>query len=198
MTQKVDAMGQQNTITMKIKGDKVRVDVNPQISTIVNATTGEVTTLIHAQKMVMKMSGDQVKAMAQAATAQMGVAHATKPEVKATGKKDKINGYDVEEYTVTQGNVVSHAWIAKDYPNGKAVLDALNALNKGPLKEIAGAGAVEASVFPGLPLKTVVESSGKPATTVFLESVTEETIDPKQFTVPADYKSMEMPALPGR
>lgn len=198
MTQKVDAMGQQNTITMKIKGDQIRVDVNPQISNIVNGATGEITTLIHAQKTVLKLNGEQVKAMTQAIASQAGTASDAKPEIKATGKKDKINGYDAEEYTVTHGNTVSHAWIAKDYPNGKAVLDALNAMNKGPLKEIVGTGAVDASVFPGLPIKTVVESNGRPATTVLLESVKEETIDPAEFTVPADYKSMELPVAPGQ
>lgn len=199
MTQKVDARGRESTITMKIKGDQVRVDVNPQISTIVNGATGDVTTLIHSQKMVMKMTGDQVKAMTQVAAAQAGATNTdTKPEIKATGKKDKINGYAAEEYTVTHGDIVSHAWIAKDYPNGKAVLNALNALSKGPLKEISGAGAVDASALPGLPIKTVVELNGQPATTVLLESVKEETIDPAEFMVPADYKTMEVPALPGK
>src|SRR5215210_7640566 len=63
IVQKVDGAGQSGEMTMKIKGDKVRTEVNPQISTITNATTGDVTTVMHEQKSYMTMPASSTKAL---------------------------------------------------------------------------------------------------------------------------------------
>ncbi|HEY5893821.1 MAG TPA: DUF4412 domain-containing protein [Chthoniobacterales bacterium] len=118
------------------------------------------------------------------------MAKGAKLDVKATGRKDKISGFDVEEYTVVLGSTIYHSWVTKDYPNYKALLDAMNVE---PLN-----GGIDLSAFPGMSIKTLVESKNLPATTIYLESAKEGTIDPAEFRAPAEYRWMEIPAKRGQ
>src|SRR5260370_41494774 len=50
-----------SNVTIKIKGDKARIDASPKLSTIVNGTTGEVINLMNKQKTNVRISPDKVK-----------------------------------------------------------------------------------------------------------------------------------------
>ena len=65
LVQKVDMAGTPGEMTIKFKGDKVRVDPAPQMSMILDAKTGDTVTLIHAEKKAMRISGDKMKAAAE-------------------------------------------------------------------------------------------------------------------------------------
>src|SRR5437868_14650637 len=66
--QKVEARGQTNEITLKLKDDKVRMEVTPQMTMIVDGRTGETITLMNSQKKFLRMSGDKAKAIAELAS----------------------------------------------------------------------------------------------------------------------------------
>jgi len=201
IVQKVDGMGQSGKMTMKICGDKIRADISPQVSTITDAATGQVTTLNHTQRSYMVFSSamarsmtDQMKKVMQ----QMGAVPSASPAApKATGKADKINGYNAAEYTFSNGILNATYWISSDFPNGKAVTDALAKFQKGGLADMTKAFSPDLSALPGVPVKTEVEISGQKIVTELI-SATEQSVDPGQYQVPAAYTEMKMPAMPGQ
>src|SRR2546422_1754917 len=62
LVQKVDMAGTPGEMTIKFKGDKVRVDPAPQMSIITDTKTGDTVTLVHGEKKIMRLSGDKMKA----------------------------------------------------------------------------------------------------------------------------------------
>jgi hypothetical protein len=199
IVQDIDGMGQKMTMTMKTKGSLLRIDMNPQMSVIMDGTTGDMKTLMHDQKMYMSMNINAMKGMIEATTKSAAPADGggTKPTIKALGNKEKIDGYDTEEYLVTQGNVVSHTWIAKDYPHFKAFIAAMETMRQGPIGKMSPQLQMDMSQLPGMPLKSVVEMNGKPTATSIVKSVEEKELAASDFTAPADYKTIAMPQAPG-
>jgi Domain of unknown function (DUF4412) len=196
IVQNVAGAGQTGQMTVKVGGDKVRTDVSPQISTITDTATGAITTLMHAERAYVVISAARARAMIEAATkaVQQGGASpsASPPPPKATGRKDKINGYNAAEYTFSNGNMTATYWISTEFPNATAVSDALAKLRKGGLVEMTRAFAPDLSTLPGVPVKTEVNFNGQKIVTE-LVSATEETVDPTEYQVPAAYTEMKMP-----
>src|SRR2546429_10010841 len=62
LVQKGDMAGTPGEMTIKFKGDKVRVDSAAQASMITDGKTGDTGTLIQAEKKVMRISGEKGKA----------------------------------------------------------------------------------------------------------------------------------------
>src|ERR1043166_7123417 len=67
IVQRVEGAGQDGEVTVKIKGDKERIDAAPHPGRIIDAKTGEMTDLINDQKTYEKISAAQIKAAALAA-----------------------------------------------------------------------------------------------------------------------------------
>ena len=63
IVQHVDGSGQSGDQTIKIKGDKARTDLASQVSMITDGASGDMVTLMHAQKAFLKVSAAQTKAM---------------------------------------------------------------------------------------------------------------------------------------
>jgi hypothetical protein len=198
IVQKVEGAAQSGEMTLKVSGDKVRADVSPDVSTITDAATGDTTTLMHAQKAYMVISAAATKAM----MAQMmnvmkqnlgGAAAGGAP--KATGRTEKINGYNAAEYTFSNGILKATYWISTDYPNGKVVSDALAKFRQGGLADMTKAFSPDMSAIPGVPVRTETEFNGQKISTE-LVSATVTTVDPGEFQVPASYTEMKMP-VPG-
>ena len=97
IVQKIEGKGQAHEMTLKIKGDKIRLEATPQITMIVDGRTGDTITLMNAQKKIVRISGDRAKAIGEMA-AKYGGMTAEKPKLVATGKKMTVNGYEAEEY----------------------------------------------------------------------------------------------------
>jgi hypothetical protein len=197
IVQSVEGMAQSGQMTAMVGPDKVRTDVTPQVSTIVDTKTGDVTTLMHAQHAYMVLTAAATQAMMSQAMQQAGPLSASPAAPVATGKHDKINGYEAEEYTFSNGSLKASYWISKDYPNAKEITDALSKVQKGGLANIMKGLTPDLSTLPGVPVKTEVEINGQKMTTV-LVSATEQTVDPSEYEVPAGYTQVQMPAMPGQ
>src|SRR5262249_52870680 len=65
LIQRVDAGGTTGEITIKFKGDKLRIDPAPELSIITDSKTGDTITLMHGEKKVMRISADKMKAAAE-------------------------------------------------------------------------------------------------------------------------------------
>ena len=96
---KVEGIGGGGEMTMKIKGDKMRIEVSPQITTIFDGKTGELTNLMNDQKTVVRISADKMKAAAEMIEKfNSKKESAEKAKLVPTGKKETINGYETEQY----------------------------------------------------------------------------------------------------
>jgi hypothetical protein len=198
IVQKVDGAPMMNgDMTIKIKGNQMRNDIGTMMSTIMNFDTGDTLMLMHTQKMVMKMSGDQIKSsMEKAQAASADKSPAPKVEFVPTGKSETIDGHKADEYTLTAKSTTTHYWFAKDYPHSDVYRDAMKKMMTSTFSKMAQGTASMPDSFPdGVPIRTETEAMGNKITTT-LVSLTEENVDPSVFTAPADYKEMKMPAMP--
>ncbi len=197
--QKVEGMGQSGEMTMKIHGDSLRADVSAEISVIRDTKTGDSITLLHPQKTFMRISGAAAEALRLRVARQMPAPEATASpgsavKLQPTGRKEKINNYSSEEYSAQAGAMKVRYWIAPDFPDWAAIqVEVLKVQQKG-LDELMKGFAPTARDFPGMPIRTEVESNGQKVTTTIV-SVKSAPIDPAQFQVPAAYKEMPAPAF---
>lgn len=181
---------------MKIKGDKLRVDMDAgpagAVSSIIDSSTGDTIQVLHAQKMAMKMSAAQIKSAMEAAGQMPKKDAAPVPAAKATGEKEKVGDYECEIYTWTDAGTSVRLWIAKDHPHGAA----LQALDKKMRSGVLGAmqKGPDTSLLPGPSLKTETTVGGAKMMTNTVVSIKEQPLDAKDFEVPAGYKDMALPA----
>lgn len=203
LVQKMEGAGQSGEMTIKIKGDKMRVDITPQVSTIIDTASGATTTLMHPQKICMAMDGAATKALLENArkqgklsqTAGTAAGASTVPVLQPTGKHEAVNGVDTEIFTVEIGALKSTYWIAKDYPNAAKLLEMLKKMQSSSLSAMAREMAPQPTSFPGVPIKTEVEIAPGQKVTSTLISAKEEPLADTEFTVPADYKALPAPSF---
>jgi len=181
---------QESVVTMKIKGDQIRVDMGENTSVILGAEG--MTMIMHKQKMIMKTDMASLKAMIEKAGHSVSGQPPAKPV--ATGQKEKVGEWDTEIYTWEGTMAKGRFWVAKDFPKHaeiSAVQDKIGKLMGG-----ATAGlAPQASDFNGMVVKSEQTMMGQKSNTQLI-SAKEETVDPKEFVPPADYKEMKRPGAP--
>jgi hypothetical protein len=198
IVQKVEGSGSNSEMTMKMKDDKMRIDISPQVTTIIDARTGEMTTLMNDQKKVMRMSGEKMKAameMVKQFSTKNGKKENEKPKFVATGKKEIVNGYETEQYTWETPEFKATYWIAPKYPDGAAILKQLQAINP-DIWKASNTQMPDYRDFPGLPIKTFLSMGGNQITTT-LTSVKQDPLNDADFAVPKDYEEMKLPEMSG-
>jgi hypothetical protein len=182
------------TMTMKIKGGKMRLDLNPQVSSIVDLKTGEMISLMHQQKLVMTIPGASIKSLQQAHTEAAKNAGANVAPPKPTGRKETISGFACEEFETAANGMNVHLWLTKDLPNTEKLMAELSAL--------AGAdpfrGIRNEHQLPGFPIRTVVDTAGMGKTTITVVAVSENAVADSEFAVPEGYRAMQAPGLPNK
>lgn len=193
ITQKMESAMMNGEMTMKIKGEKGRVDMPTgpagAMSMIIDGATGDVSTVMHGQKMVMKMGGAQLKSAVEQAKKAAGDAAVEKP--KATGTKEKVGEWDTEIFETKMGGQSAKIWVAKDFPNAAKMKAEMMKMSKA-----MGQGAMDTATMdlPGMPVKTEVNTAVGKMTMTMTKAV-EQAVDAAEFEVPKDYKEMTMPAL---
>ena len=197
IVQSVEGSSGSNEMTMKLKGDKMRIDVSPQVTTIIDAKTGEMINLMNDQKKVMRISGEKVRATME--LAQQFKTKSGKKETKekskfvATGKKETINGYETEQYTWETPEFKATYWIALNYPDGGVILKQLQAINP-DIWKTSNTQMPDYRDFPGLPIKTLLLIGGSQITTT-LTAVKQDPLSDADFTIPKDYQEMKFPEM---
>ena len=195
IVQQVDGVGPVAQMTMKIKGDKARIEASPEVTMIFDGKTGESLTIMHGQKMVVRTSAAQAKTAMAAMAGNGGQAQGARPKVIVTpsGRKETINGYETEEFVADGGAYKASYWVAKSYPLGDAILKQLQAMT--PEAWSAGAMATpDFRDFPGLPIRTNV-TMGETKVVSTITSVTMDPLPETDFGVPQGYGEMKMPDL---
>jgi hypothetical protein len=184
-------------ITMKVKGDKARVEVNPQITTILDAKTGELINLLNDKKVIVRIAGENAKAMANMAKSFVKEETPTQSAPKATGKKETINGYETAEYVSDSPKFHASYWVATSYPDYQNILQQMAVLQKGAFAAITK-GMPDYRALPGLPLRTQVKYSDQPEITSTIQSISLTPLPDSDFTAPAGYSEMKMPDFLGK
>jgi len=193
--QKLEGAGSGTTeITLKIKGDKARVEASPELTTIVDTRTGELINLMKDQKTVVRVSADKMKAVAEMMNRyNKNGKQESQAKLVRTGQTEKVNGYDTEEYACQTSHYKVSYWVAANYPNGPAIWKQLQSLN--PRVWMANsADAPDYRDLPGLPIKTVISSDGNRITAT-ITSVNEMPLSDSEFMVPPDFHDLKIPEL---
>jgi hypothetical protein len=196
LEQKIESQMINGSITTKIKDDQVRIDSpNPlggTQTTIIDNKTGAMTSLMHAQKMAMKMNVATLKQQAEAAQKSLNIDPSKMEKPKATGTTEKVGEWNTEVYEMNVGGMANRLWVAKDFPNYKAINEKMTALSN----QMAG-GMIDPGKFDlgGMVVKSETTTPiGKLTTT--LVSAKEQPVEASEFAIPQDYKEMQMPQLP--
>jgi hypothetical protein len=186
--------GSNRDITVKIRGDMARIDLNPQMATIVDGRTGEVITLMMDQKKVVRISATKMKAAAEMVKRFSDKNEsAVDSRPRPTGRKDTVNGYEVEEYTVDTPLYKAAYWVAPGFPEGASILKQLQAVRSDVWKT-ASTNTPDYRDFPALPIKTVVDMKGTKITTT-LVSVRQDPLSETDFAIPRDFEELKVPDL---
>lgn len=177
-------------ILTKVKDHKLRMDMEGPMtgkaSTIVDAKSGDVVTLLHDQKMFMKIPGGFARQLQQ----QQQLEDEKLPEFRPTGRSETIGGYKCKEYTAVEDGEEISVWISEEAPLSDSAMELLQGLEgdhdpfKGYFQMI--------EEQKGFPMRVVV-SSPQANFRMEVTGIRETEIDSAAFVPPADYKTFEMP-----
>src|SRR5436190_17003688 len=117
-----------SNMTIKVKGDKARIDVSPQVTAIFDGQTGELINLLNDQKTIVRVAPDKMRAIADMLNKFGSNKGSDKPRLTPTGQREMINGYDTEQYTYEGPDFEATYWIEPNYPNGGVVLAQLQSI----------------------------------------------------------------------
>jgi hypothetical protein len=199
LQQNVESTMINGTITTQIKGDKIRVDMpsSPQgpMSTIMDLSSGDSTTLLHQQKVAMKVPGAEIKQMAEKLKQSRASAgtNAAPPTFQDTGKTEKVGNYDAKIYTWSSPDGANQTvWVAKDFPDYAKIKVQMDKLNDSPVGQMSKGAAPDVNTLPGMVVKTQMEMNGQKVTST-LVSAKESSVDASIFQTPKDYQQMNQP-----
>ena len=192
IVQKVEGPGQSGNVTIKIKGEKERIEAASQPTRIIDGKTGEMLNLMNEQKAFVRISAEQMKAAAETIAKFDGKNQGSeRPKLTATGKKETVNGYETEQYVYETPKFKATFWVATKYPDAASILKQMQA----PISEAwkpSNMGMPEYRDFPSVPIKTVVSIGGNEITTT-LTSLKQDALSDAEFSVPKDFEEVKPP-----
>jgi hypothetical protein len=150
---------------------------------------------MNGKKKFLRISTDKSKAIAELASKYGGdsSAAAERSKLTPTGKKEMINGYEAEEYVRESPSVKESYWIALKYPDSAAIVKQLQAITPAAWNDIAK-GMFDFRDFPGLPLRTIVNTGGREITST-ITSIKQDLLSEAEFSVPKDFQELKVPNL---
>jgi len=194
IVQRVEGAGQNSDVTVKIKGEKERIDATEQPTRILDGKSGEMVNLMNDRKTFVKVSAEQIKAAAETINKFGGDKKPGGPKLTPTGKKETINGYETEEFVYEAPQFKASFWVAKKYPDGSGILKEMQAPVSGAWKP-SNLGMPDYTDFEGLPLKTVISMGANQMTTT-ITSIKKDPLNAAEFEIPKDFQELKRPAKP--
>jgi Domain of unknown function (DUF4412) len=191
IVQQVEGQGQNGDVTVKIKGDKERMDAPSQPTRIIDGKTGEMTDLMNDQKKFVRISAEQMKAAAETIGKFSDERKPATSKLTPTGKTEKINGYDTEEFVYETPKFKASFWVATKYPDAAGILKQMQAPITGAWKP-SNLGMPDYTDFAGLPLKTVISVGNNQVVTTIV-SIKADTLSASDFEIPKDFQEVKPP-----
>ena len=191
IVQRVEGAGQNGEVTVKIKGDKERIDALSQPTRIIDGKSGEMSDLMNEKKRFVRISAEQIKAAAETINKFSGGEKLAAPKLTPTGKKETINGYETEEFVYETPRFKASFWVATKYPDAAGILKQMQTPISGAWKP-SNMGMPDYSDFNGLPLKTVI-SMGSNQMTTTITSIKKDPLSAAEFEIPKDFQELKRP-----
>jgi hypothetical protein len=191
IVQKVEGPGQNGEITVKIKGEKERMDAPSQPTRIIDGKTGEMTDLLNEKKSFIRISAQQMKAAAETINKFDDGKPPSPHKLTPTGKKETINGYETEEFVYETPQFKASFWVATKYPDAADILKQMQAPVSGAWKP-SNMGMPDYTDFAGLPLKTVISVGDNQVATTIM-SIKKDSISAAEFDIPKDFQELKKP-----
>src|SRR6266403_5400501 len=191
IVQKVEGPGQNGEITVKIKGDKERMDAPSQPTRIIDGKTGEMTDLLNEKKSFIRISAQQMKAAAETINKFDAGKQPSPRKLTPTGKKETINGYETEEFVYETPQFKASFWVATKYPEAADILKQMQAPISGAWKP-SNMGMPDYTAFHGLPLKTVISVGDNKVVTTIM-SIKKDSVSAADFDIPKDFQELKRP-----
>jgi Domain of unknown function (DUF4412) len=198
IVQKVEMGSTPGEMTIRIKGDKVRVDPAPQVSIITDNKTGDTVTLMHDEKKALRMSGDKMKAAVEMVSKFAGsgaTPAAQRSRLEPVGRTEQVNGMPAAVYTVETAVGKATYYIATNYPDAAAILKEMQATQPAALAN-ATTNMPDFRDLPGVPLKIEMDGQGRHIV-MTLVSIKRDPIPDAEFIVPPSYNAVKMPQIFG-
>ena len=196
VVQKIEGGGSINQMTIKIKGDKARIEATPEITTIIDSKTGDMINLMNNEKKCLRISAEKAKAMAEMVSKYDGApASSAKPKLTPSGRKETINGHEAAEYVSEAASSKASYWIALDYPDGAAIMKQLRAMTPSAWHDV-GKGMLDYRDLPGIPLRARVTMGAKEMTSTII-SIKHDALGDAEFSVPKDFEEVDVPNVQG-
>ncbi len=193
--QQVEGGGTTAGMQIRLQGAKMRTDLSPGTSMIIDGDSGETIFLQHRAQTFSRVSAEEARAMAERVG---GAKEESAPgELVATGDKKMIGTHLAELYSWTIGAMKMRLWISPDFPNGRAVQQQFDRLQQSGLAAATAHLMPPPASLPGLRLRTEMELKGQKVTYTIL-SVKEEPLAPSHFAIPPGYREtpFAFPAKP--
>jgi len=194
IVQRVEGVGQNGNVTVKIKGDKERVDAPSQPTRIIDGKTGEMTDLMNDRKSFVTISAAQIKAAAASMNLNADK-NSAGSKLTPTGKKETISGYETEEYAYETPQFKASFWIANKYPGAADILKQMQTPISGAWKP-SNMGMPDYTDFSGVPLKTVI-SVGENQVVTTVVSIKQDPVKATEFDIPKDFQPLKQPSQSG-
>ena len=190
IVQRVEGAGQgHGDTTVKIKGDKERIDALDQPTRILDGKSGEMTNLMNDKKGFVRVSADQIKAATESINKFNDDQKPAGPKLNPTGKKETINGYETEEFVYETPQFKASFWVATKYPDAAGILKEMQAPLSGVWKS-SNMGMPDYTDFTGVPIKTVISMGGNQMTTTII-SIKKDPINATEFEIPKDFQELK-------
>ena len=194
----VESLKANGVLTIKVKGDKMRMDIPNErigaVTSIVDTKTGDTLQIVHAQKAAMKIDGEAMKKMVANSRDKAGFKDGDANEMKPTGETEKVGEYDCEIYTWSNGTISKKFWAAKNHPQAAVLKDLEKRMRSGFLGGIQM--GPDTTTLPGTVIKTETTSPAGNTRSI-ITSVKEQDLEAKDFEVPEGYQTMAAPVPPG-
>jgi hypothetical protein len=191
IVQRVDGAGPNGEVTVKIKGDKERIDAPSQPTRIIDGKSGEMIDLMNDKKNFVRISAEQMKAAAETINKFDDGKRASPHKLNPTGKKETINGYETEEFVFETPQFKASFWVAAKYPDAAGILKQMQAPVSGAWKP-SNMGMPDYTDFAGLPLKTVISVGDNQVATTII-SIKKDSINATDFDIPKDFQELKKP-----
>jgi hypothetical protein len=196
IVQKVEVGSTPGEMTIRIKGDKLRVDPAPQVSMITDNKTGDTVTLMHNEKKAVRMSGEKMKAAAEMVSKFTGATPAgSRSTFTSLGRKEQVNGISTDLYTIDTAVGKATYYIAPNYPDAAAILKEMQSAQPAALAD-ATTHMPDFRNLPGVPIKIEMDAQNRHIV-MTLVSIKRDPIPDADFVVPSDYSEMKMPEIFG-
>src|SRR5438067_5722986 len=191
IVQRVEGVGQDGEVTVKIKRDKERIDAPSQPTRIIDGKTGEMTDVLNEKKSFVRISAEQMRAAAETINKFDESKQSSASKLTSTGKKETVNGYETEEFVFETPKFKASFWVATKYPDAAGILKQMQVPVSGAWKP-SNMGMPDYTDFAGLPLKTVI-SIGTNQVVTSIVSIKKDPISAAEFDIPKDFQELKKP-----